>query len=160
MSMLKWHIYVAICQMYIQGVPKWVLNWNRYSLLSLHMKTKVVQHVPRINISMSQTQSQTNSHRFPAFVMLTFLVPNMELWWTVTDHQVHGLLKLLCLHRQVWARGCTVNMYENSQEERTGTRALFCHFRSSLVTETAKRTTFAGDAETNLFYVFSWLLLL
>ena len=39
------------------------------------MKTKVVQHVPRINISMSQTQSQsqtqTNTHRFPAFVMLT-----------------------------------------------------------------------------------------
>ena len=44
------------------------------------MKTKVVQHVPRINISMSQTQSrsqlqtQTKIHRFPAFVMLTFLI--------------------------------------------------------------------------------------
>ena len=50
------------------------------------MKTKVVQHVPRINISMSQTQSrsqsqtqsqtQTKTHRFPAFVMLTFLAGN------------------------------------------------------------------------------------
>ena len=40
------------------------------------MKTKVVQHVPRINISMTQsqtqTQTQTKTHRFPAFVMLTF----------------------------------------------------------------------------------------
>ena len=36
------------------------------------MKTKVVQHVPRINISMSQTQSQ--SHWFPALDMLTFFI--------------------------------------------------------------------------------------
>ena len=45
----------------------------KYSLLSLHMKTKVVLHVPRINISMSQTQTQSQPHWFPAFVMLTFL---------------------------------------------------------------------------------------
>ena len=48
------------------------------------MKTKVVQYVPRINISMSQTQTQsqsqswsqtqTKTHRFPAFVMLTFFI--------------------------------------------------------------------------------------
>ena len=41
------------------------------------MKTKVVLHVPRINISMSQTQTQSQPHWFPAFVMLTFFIPGI-----------------------------------------------------------------------------------
>ena len=55
--------------------------WHNYkfSLLSLNMKTKVVQHVPRINISMSQTQTQSQSqpHWFPASVMLKIF---LEKW--------------------------------------------------------------------------------
>ena len=49
----------------------------KYTLLSLHMKTKVVQHVPRTNIIMSQTQTKT--HWFPAFVMLTFFDETLTL---------------------------------------------------------------------------------
>ena len=43
------------------------------------MKTKVVLHVPRINISMSQTQTQSQPHWFPAFVMLTFLAGSSSM---------------------------------------------------------------------------------
>ena len=43
------------------------------------MKTKVVQHVPRINISMSQTHSHRYSW-FPAFVMLTFFYYLISQW--------------------------------------------------------------------------------
>ena len=52
------------------------------------MKTKVVQHLPRINISMSQTQSwsqtETKTHRFPTFVMLTFC--NIDMKTKVVQH--------------------------------------------------------------------------
>ena len=48
----------------------------KYSLFSLHMK----KHLPRINRGMSQTQSQsqtqTKTHRFLAFVMLTYFCTN------------------------------------------------------------------------------------
>ena len=53
----------------------------------LHMKTKVVQHVPRINISMSQTQTQSQPHWFPAFVILTVFT-----WKCLFPRWSHGAL--------------------------------------------------------------------
>ena len=63
------------------------------------MKTKVVQHVPRINISQHKSQTQTKTHRFPAFVMLTFFL-NIQAF--DTWHLMYDMLFVKCL---CWSSG-------------------------------------------------------
>ena len=94
----KFYVCCPACKKYKQVYKKCKINWpwnfwndimtlwhhdmktwqhDKQSLLSLHMKTKVVQHVPRINIKHMTYDIMTSWHE------------DMTAWQTITFEPTH-----------------------------------------------------------------------